>query len=263
MLNILLILLVTAVSLTVILWIGAFFFQGYIYLEPSQQLYWQAPAAAALLTFGYTIWCLWIATSPKASQTNVPIDTVMRFTPKEDMFKEPAPRIHAIRPARTKAGKERKEEESTLYVRVRSLPRGFEYQEPNLGKRHWNGTDLIAIEIENPDGSRVRFEPILVGVGDNVQYRSKDGWVMKEYGGIPTGLPERFVLGRFILNVLFNVGHWVGWFIALWLILRFQWLHALGLAIVFWSVVTLSVLPMMLTYSAYIATIRYGTTTTA
>ncbi len=36
------------------------------------------------------------------------------------------------------------------------------------------------------------------------------------------------------------------WFLSLWLLLRFQWPHALGLAVAFWLVM-LFILPMILT----------------
>ena len=93
------ILIVTAVSLTVILWAGTFFFQGYIYTEPSPGIVWQAPAAAALLTLGYTVWCLCIALNPNASPRNLPIDTILNFNPEvemSDLKGKPAENVWAI-----------------------------------------------------------------------------------------------------------------------------------------------------------------------
>ena len=51
------------------------------------------------------------------------------------------------------------------------------------------------------------------------------------------------ILMTFLLNFL----HLGVWFVCLWLLLRFQWSHALGLAIVFCLAMTLVVLPMLFT----------------
>src|SRR3989442_1720314 len=112
-------LIVTAVSLTVILWAGTFFFQGYIYTEPSPGIFWQAPVAAALLTFGYTIWVLAIALPKGATPTNLPYDALHRFSPKEEMHElkdKPAPKIWAIKLDRKKTGDD-KDGEVVAYVR--------------------------------------------------------------------------------------------------------------------------------------------------
>ena len=46
-------------------------------------------------------------------------------------------------------------------------------------------------------------------------------------------------MGNLFLNGLF----FLAWFLAFWLILRFQWLHALGQAFVLWLLVLLFVMP--------------------
>jgi hypothetical protein len=51
------------------------------------------------------------------------------------------------------------------------------------------------------------------------------------------------------LNLFFNFGHLIVWFLGLWLLLRFQWGHALGFAVVAWLVMTLTILPMLLSYA--------------
>ncbi|HMC63794.1 MAG TPA: hypothetical protein VKI65_02535, partial [Gemmataceae bacterium] len=49
----------------------------------------------------------------------------------------------------------------------------------------------------------------------------------------------------------------------LWLLLRFQWSHALGLAVVFWLVMTLLILPMLRTQMIKLAQQRATPTATA
>src|SRR5207248_217340 len=94
---------------------------------------------------------------------------------------------------------------------------------------------------------------------ENANYRefvSSDGWVLHEYEDGPNGIPVKFLFSRLLLNLFFNLGHLFGWFIGLWLLLRFQWTHALGFAVVLWLVFTLIFLPMMLGYAGLVAANR-------
>ena len=50
----------------------------------------------------------------------------------------------------------------------------------------------------------------------------------------------------FLANLFLNFFFLALWFVCLWLVLRFQWLHALGLAIVLWLIALLGVMPMLL-----------------
>jgi hypothetical protein len=255
----LLILIVTAVSLTVILWAGTFFFQGYLYTEPSPGIFWQAPAAAALLTLGYTIWCFAIALNPNATEQNLPIDTIFRFSPKEEMPElqgRPAKKIWAIKLDRNKAG-DNKDGEVVAYVGKSGIRPPFQYREDKEIKPHpWHKQDVIAIEIEKPDGTKMRFDLTPTTDSDYRQFVSQDGWVIREYEEGPTGVPIKFRFGRLLLNLFFNVGHFVAWFLGLWVLLRFQWSHALGFAVVLWLTFTLTMLPMMLGYAGSVAADR-------
>ena len=256
------ILIVTTVSIGVILWAGTFFFQGYIYTEPSAGIAWQAPAAAAMLGLGYTIWCLSIAFSAKATPQNIPYDSIFRFTPKEEMQElqgSPAPKIWAIKRSRKK-GEETKESEAVLYVRKSGVKPRFHYEDTSIKPRPWQPEGVIAIEMEKPDGAKMRFERIPTAEGGYPEFVSSEGWIMREYEDGPTGLPIKFRFGRMLINLFFNIGHFVAWFLALWVVLRFQWTHALGLAMVMWLAFTLVLLPMILGYSGLVAANRQAPT---
>jgi hypothetical protein len=254
-LSLILVLFCLLVSLTVLIWIAAFFFQGYIYTQPSPYLFWQAPAAAILLVLGFSIWCFSIALSEKASPTNIPVDTLFRFNPHIDMFERPAPRLWAITVDTSKPADQRKEAE-VLYVSRRDSQTQFHYEDTSVKPRPWQGKGVIAVEIETPDGARMRFEPAQVGLGEYPRYVSKEGWIMPVFESGPNGLPQKFSVGRMSLNLLFNFGHLLAWFLGLWVILRFQWSHALGLAIVAWVAMTLIFLPMLLSFAASVAVER-------
>src|SRR5262249_49492356 len=52
--------------------------------------------------------------------------------------------------------------------------------------------------------------------------------------------------GRSRVMLLINALHLIVWFLAVWLLLRFQWSHAIGLAILFWLAMTMLIMPQIL-----------------
>ena len=74
---------------------------------------------------------------------------------------------------------------------------------------------------------------------------------MIEFESGPDGIATAFRLGRFLVNMFLNFFHFCLWFICLWLLLRFQWSHALGLAFVMWIAMSLAVLPMLFEQTAH------------
>ena len=51
--------------------------------------------------------------------------------------------------------------------------------------------------------------------------------------------------GLLVGNLLLNLAHFLAWFACFWLLLRFQWSHALGLAVVFWLVFAVVAWPVL------------------
>jgi hypothetical protein len=141
-----------------------------------------------------------------------------------------------------------REGKETLYT-MRKTARGQpDYVEKESGRPWQQHPDAIIIE-ENP-GERVRFEAerdkngkFKIATGRSLRYVDERGRDMTEDRLGALKLPRR---GRLFLNFLLNLSHLVVWFLVLWLLLRFQWSHALGLAVVFWLLMTFTVLPMML-----------------
>lgn len=267
------ILAITLASLIVVLWGGTYFFQGYIYTEPSAGIFWQAPVVAAGLTLGFAVWCFSVALSNAASPTNIPINTIFNFSDQETMLRRPAYKIWAI-----SLDPNKKDEQPVEYVSIRVPGRlnrdTFQYFHDPYGsdKHPWLPAGIGAIEMQatKEDPTKKRFvevppdQGLFGGKLDLVdtkqlqyrQFRSDDGWVMQEFEEGPTGLPFKRSWGRFLLNIFFNLAHFAAWFVGLWLILRYQWLHALGFAVVMWLAVTLLILPMMLGYAGEISEAR-------
>ena len=78
---------------------------------------------------------------------------------------------------------------------------------------------------------------------DPLRYLDEKGRVMKE--GTP-GQVESFRTGVFLGNVVLNVVFFAACFLSIWLLIRFQWAHALGHAVVLALLMLLFVLPPIL-----------------
>jgi hypothetical protein len=239
--------LIVGVTLLAVLWGGTAFLQSYFYTEASTAIVWQAPVAAVVLTLFYGLWCLLDYGAPGARATYLPYDTIFRFSAEETKptkDKKPVEHLWAVL-------KEAKGEKKIPYKRWPVLDGGratYPYfrEEAGGGKgERWPVDKAVAIEVQE-DGDVVRYE---LTKSDNAEYRSfvsPEGWTIREYNSGPTGQPEAFRTGLWLVNLLLNFGHFALWFLCLWLVLRFQWGHALGLAFVLWLVMTILVVPMML-----------------
>src|SRR5262249_39338718 len=126
-------------------------------------------------------------------------------------------------------------------------------------KRYWaTGTGgafpraKVEAIILKDEGGESRFEPASTPKGsDYTEFRDADGWVLRVYGEGPRpGNPTAFRWGRFFGALFLNFVHLGLWFACLWLLLRFQWGHALGFALVLWFIATLAILPMLFEQAA-------------
>ncbi|MBL8792615.1 MAG: hypothetical protein JNM56_01790 [Planctomycetia bacterium] len=236
MLQLVLILLVVFVLMTAVIWGVTRIGQGLLYNDPVDGLVWRAPAAATVLTGFVGLWCLLNYSSLGPNDLTVPLDTVFRFQPTQN---KDVDRFWSVR-----QGKE------ILFKRYDTgRPGTFEFRD--AGNSPWRKADtdyiMEAIVIEE-DGRRTRFEPELTKEGLFVSqenfppYYEVGGRRVMEQPGRLSVLHR----GLWLLNVLLNLLHFGLWFACLWLLLRFQWLHALGLAVVLWLIMTLFPLAMVL-----------------
>jgi hypothetical protein len=221
-----LILVVLGVSLAVLLWAGTLWFQGYIYSEPVAQVWWRAPVAALALTLFMALWCSLDYRNPGAYPGQ------LQFSTGED---KQLPELWAVRGSN-----------ETLYKR-RKTARGMdEYVDKEA--RPWQ-SHPDAIVIEETPGEKVRFEAERDKDGKfklergTLRYVDPKGRVMTEARLGQLSVPKR---GLVFANILLNLGHLLVWFAVLWLVLRFQWSHALGLAVVFWLIMTFTILHLIL-----------------
>jgi hypothetical protein len=237
-----LVLLLVAVVLGGFLWVGTLFLQGYIYNEPTPGLVWRGPAAGGILTAFLALWCILDYRAAPVGAIELPYDTLTRFSASEVFPAKPVPKFWAV-----KKGQE------VQYVWQKPTQLGAGEYRDTTAKRPWSreSEGIVEAIIWEEDGKKVRFNLDLPGgkfkEGQLARYVEDGGQrrVLTE-DDVRRGQLSRFLWGRFVINILLNVLFLVAWFLCLWLLLRFQWGHALGLAVVLWVVATLAVVPAVL-----------------
>jgi hypothetical protein len=220
------------VGITVVVFAGTLLLQGSFYSEPVSHLLLRAPLASLLLTLFIAGWCFLAYRSPTT------YGTLFDFTATENETR--FQQFWSV-----KRGKESLFEYSKAHR---------EYRDKNTHKR-WSRSDseglVQAIIVEDKGGQKVRFEAELTPDG---KFKAASGEPVRyvEVGGkgrvMTDGDPGKISTvhwGRIIGNILLNFLHLAVWFAALWLILRFQWGHAVGLALVLWLIVTFAIMPVL------------------
>ena len=232
MFSLVLIVLVVFAVLSLLLAAWTLFFQGYIYSEPVEAIYWRAPAAGAALTL---FLCLWIAldygTVEKPSDEG-------RYRPLHEFSAHETERYDKL----TILTQDRRKE---LYTR-----RG---DNKYVNKNNRNPPDRpLEIVAADADGQEHVFKP---NTDDKGNFKPEDNGRLRYY---EVDNRERYMeegywgqisifhFGWLMMGLSLNFGFLLVWFLVLWLLLRFQWSHALGLAFVAW-LISLFVLPMLLT----------------
>jgi hypothetical protein len=224
-LTLILLLLLIWFALVVFLAAWTLFFQGYIYTEPVSDLTWRAPAAGSALALFVCLWTVLACRAPGQYQT------LFNFSNDDSRSYEEL--------TVTQGGKDE------VYKKVSGKSGRLEYRRGDrpLPSR----PDKITL---TEDGQKATFEPDRDAKGNfkpagdsTLRYHDDRGREMVE-GRL--GEVNTTRTGRLLLNLLLNFFHLALWFVCLWLLLRFQWAHALGLAVVMWAVMTLFVLPPLL-----------------
>jgi hypothetical protein len=228
-----LVLLVVWVVLMVLLSAWTLWFQAYIYSEPVGEIYWRGPAAGTGI-MAFVV--LWVVMDYRAPGRYLPLH---QFSTSEDKRYDEL-RIPDAR------GKEE------VYRAQKATGGRIEY-------RNKQGKELPSVPpkvIVTEDGQEHVFLPEKDARGTykrengTLAYRDSSGQVMEE-GSL--GVVRRRHPGWLVLNLFLNFFLLAVCFACLWLLLRFQWPHALGQAIILWGVLLLFVLPMVLTRAEIVA----------
>jgi hypothetical protein len=202
-------------------------FQAYIYTEPVERLLWRAPAAGSLVFLTLLLWVYFDYHAPGE------YSTLWQFAPYEDS--EYAELIVVRQDGKEDVYKKVARGRVNVYLLRNEKPL------PSRPEK------IIAVTA---DGERETFEPdrgangnYKTDAGQNLMYRSASGKVMEE-GQL--GRVRKFYYGRLFLNLFLNFFHLFAWFACLWLLLRYQWSHALLMAVVLWLVMILFIVPQVL-----------------
>lgn len=233
--TVLLILLVVGFALAVLFGAGALFLQGYIYQEPAPGLLWRAPAAAAGVTMFLALWCLLNYRSPDRAE--LPYNTLFEFT-GSDKWGDPVRELWAVKDN----GKTR-----TRYVlkTTTGVPPRHEYRDPDRNAV-WSSTSVrtlegvVILEGEGNERHEVLFKADPTA-GRYVEEGGRRYITEDQLGRVITPGRGGLTAVMLLLHVLFLTVL----FACLWLLLRFQWVHALGLAAAFWFIMILFLLPMV------------------
>jgi len=225
-----LVLLVVFVSLAILLAAGSLAIQGYIYNEPVGDIFWRAPVAAAVITVFLAFWCYlnYRAADPKAQE--LPYETFFTSAATVD-WTEPKSEIWVER----SGGRSH----YRIY-KFEGVPPHWEYRAD--GKRLAHDQSVVAVVVKEGDPKQPMDVRFAAKHAEN-KYVEEGGsryMTVDNFGRIYTPRP-----GRSRAMLLLNVLHFVVWFLAIWLLLRFQWAHALGLAAAIWLGTTMLIGPLV------------------
>jgi hypothetical protein len=235
--------------LTAVLWVGTFFLQGLFYTEPGGQLHWRSPAAAAAVALVVTLWAYLAYVNPEEGVTasgrvGPKYDTLFRFSPKQ---RKEFAEFWVVRGEDTP-------DHRTAFKQYRDSQGHVVYYDKDHKRPPEHVDEIIVQENEQDVHFRAERETqgpnkgkLLVRKGQALRYLDDHGRVMTDDD---PGHIYTVRWGRLIMSLVLNILHFAVWFVALWLLLRFQWAHALGLAAALWLVMTLAVLPMILDAAA-------------
>jgi hypothetical protein len=226
--SIFLLLLLTWASLVVLLWAGTLWFQEYIYSEPAEGIFWRAPAAATVLALFLVFWCFIYSRFPNR------YGSLTEFSASEVQF---FPEVWAVKEGKKihyTSTKDERGRSNYIDNQKKPLPRPVD---EIIVKE--NG-DEVVFKPERDEEGNYKREKVKSLIGPNLEkplrYLDDRGRVMNEDR---LGELSRFRWGVFLAYSFLNMFHLGLWFICLWLLLRFQWSHALGLSVIFWLAMTI------------------------
>jgi hypothetical protein len=222
------------VAVAVVLWAATLFLQGYLYSEPVEQAYWRAPAAGLVMALFVGFWCSLDYKNPGRYGSLLDVGEASDNTKFAKFW--------SIRNG-----------QGILYTLKKDAKGRGDYYDAN-GKR-WSRQDaegiMEGILVEDKDNQKIRFNAerekdgkFKVDPGQGTVRYVEDGGKHRIMTDQYIGQLTEYHSGLLMANLFLNLVHLVAWFLCLWLLLRFQWGHAIGLAFVAWLVLTFFLPPL-------------------
>jgi len=222
-------------------WGLSLFIQRYLYNEPADKLPLRAAVGGLLLGCFLTAW---VYVNTRADGENK-YGVIHQFSPNDRSA--PVAKFQAVRqyPAS-------KREETVAFER-QTVGSGQKYKSADGKEFALNTADYLTTALLVDDaGKPVRYEAVLQNntyVGEKYQFKEKDGgrtveWSKPFDAAEPLAVvsPSGFTV---FLALLLNVLHLVVWFAVFWPVLRFNVGHAIGLAVVFFAMSTVLLMPLL------------------
>jgi hypothetical protein len=222
-------------ALAVLLYVGSLWLQATIYSEPAAGLTWRAPIAAALLT-GYFVLFHFVAHSAS------PFNTLFSFTARQS---KQFPEFRAVLENRESQVYQLDRKDGTYKANGKPWKRetadGIVEQIIAKEKDEQGNEKDVCFKVDLT--SDHKFKKNSQTGRQEARYLEEGG--SREMVESSIGYVTTFRFWVLAGNVLLNFGQLALWFAAFWLLLRYQWTHALLLALVFWVPVTLLLLPAL------------------
>jgi hypothetical protein len=238
-------------ALAVIFAGGTLFVQGNLYSEPTTGIAWRAPAAAAVLTLFYAAWAILDYRTLDPNRPDFPYDTIFRFSPTET---KQVDRFVA------KIGDDEK-----TYTRTQSGSFGSALYVDDKGRPFSRSTTEGPVQeiVVKDDKGEMHFKPKMTKEGGFKSGEAFPGFYQVDgrHEMAAVGQVSVFRWGLYVMNLFLNFVHFVLWFVLVWLVLRFQWTHALFGSVILWAVMTIIVVPMLLEKTQRVAQQKAGVVT--
>ncbi len=232
MLTLSLYLLLLWFGLSVILAAWTLWFQAYIYSEPVEKIWWRAPAAGGALSVFFLLW-VWLDYGTTGRYRGL-----FEFSVRQDQepYKEMTIEVEGGRKETYKRSKIGRGE--IVY---------FKDGHADSGKMPARPQKIIVTE----GGREIEYVPERDAKG-HFQERSNQPlrYIHKETGRVMVegqlGMVSTFRWWWLFSNLFVNLLHFIAWGACLWLLLKFQFWHSFGMAMVAWLAMTLFILPPLL-----------------
>jgi hypothetical protein len=234
-------LLVLVAALFVVFWGLSAFLQPYLYSEPASNLPARAVGAAVVVGLAVGVW----------TYANAKSDRKGKYGPLHDFDSTGTTDVYeftAVRQYADKGPDGMPKEEKAVFHRPEGQ-KSAAFTEEKTGKPFQLNTSTfktMTLEVKDADGKVTKFEAVTDGKGNYVPDKRFDEKGTKRHlDADAPGVIYAPSTKTMVFAILLNLANYLAWFAAFWLVLRFAFPHAAGLAVIFGLLTMLVVGPMM------------------
>jgi hypothetical protein len=235
MLGVLLILLLIAVGVAALVAVGTAVIQGYLYNQPVEGIAWRSAVTGAAVGLFFGGWC-WIE-----SRAPHEYGSMLDFSPQKiTVF----PKFWSERTG------DRGKQEIPYELGRDSRGREVYFGPDNRLWERSSSNGMVTAIIVEENGEKRRFDAQMTPQGTfqtddagAVRYVEQSGRRVMTDQSVGRITTTRY--GVLFGNLALNLAHLLVWFLCLWLLMEFDFWHALGMAIALWLAFGLAVWPVL------------------